>query len=112
MRKAPPLKLKTVPVGSEIGLLEPFPPLGSPLNAAAWNATFSLGFTRRRIPGAGNGYAGPEAGRLAARKVGQLMPLFMKLDAVSLWTNWLSASIKPVRTDQRSSGALCSYQSA
>jgi len=49
---------------------------------------------------------------LAAKKVGQLMALLMKFDAVWLCTNWLSASIRPMRTDQRSSGALCSYQKA
>jgi len=47
---------------------------------------------------------------LAARNVGQLMALLMKFMAVRLWRNWLSADIRPARTDKRSLKAFCSYQ--
>ena len=54
--------------------------------------------------------AGPPAGRLVARNVGQLMPLLMKFAAVLLWRNRLSADMRPARTEKRSLKALCSYQ--
>jgi hypothetical protein len=47
---------------------------------------------------------------LAARNVGQLMPLLMKFAAVWLWRNWLSADIRPARTDNLPAKAFCSYQ--